>query len=69
MKKLFIIKNIRPGEVKRAGVDVPFDNKMEAKRVRDMVGGVEKGFYISRGPDHIGPHGQGKTPKMRRQPK
>ena len=51
-KKLFIIKhNGKPvkGEV--------YDLKMEAKASRDALGGVEKGFCVSKGPDHIGNHG------------
>ena len=44
-----------------------FEVKSTAKKFRDLVGGVERGFYISRGPDHMGKHGHSLA-KMRRQP-
>lgn len=44
-----------------------FHNKMDAKIVRNALGGVEAGYHVSRGPDHIGPHGEQPYPKMRRQ--
>jgi hypothetical protein len=45
MKKLFKVK------------DKYFENKMEAKKYRDELGGVDKGIYVQLGPDHKGPHG------------
>lgn len=46
-----------------------FENKMDAKGLRDAKGGVECGFRVSLGPDHIGKHSGGGVPRMRRQPK
>lgn len=70
MKRLFCVKHTHnPKAVKAVGIDCFFDNKPEAKQARDSVGGVDAGFYVSRGPDHIGKHGQGKVPYMRRQPR
>lgn len=73
-KQLFVVKN-REGKVVASGMpdpatvkNVPYANKQEAKIARDALGGIKKGFYVSRGRDHIGPHGHGKVPMMRRQP-
>ena len=45
MKKLFKVK------------DKYFENKMEAKKYRDELGGVDNNVYVQLGPDHKGPHG------------
>ena len=46
-----------------------FHNKMEAKKWRDECGGNKEGMRVSKGPDHMGKHGEQPYPKMRRQPK
>ena len=33
------------------------DSKIVAKAFRDYLGGQSKGFYVSRGIDHVGVHG------------
>ena len=46
-----------------------FGNKQDAKRLRDYDNKTYgPGSYISRGPDHIGPHGTPGPSQMRRQP-
>ena len=68
MKRLFCVKNQNQRRV--SGF---FDNKPEAKTARDSKQKHEgkKGVYyhVGLGPDHMGPHGMGKVPVMRRQPK
>lgn len=60
MKKLFYVGDGRSIQY--------FDNKMDAKKVRDAMGGPEKGYYVRLGPDHMGRHGMGPVPRMRRRP-
>jgi len=60
MKKLFSV-----GQGKNK---VFFDNKIDAKTLRDSLGGPEKGYHVQRGPAHMGKHGMGRVPRMRRQP-
>jgi len=73
MKILFIVKD-RSGRVVRIGKETfdqvtPFTNKMQAKAARDELGGISAGFYVTQGSGHMGLHGAGHTPVMRRQPK
>jgi hypothetical protein len=72
MKRLFCVKNSKGKKIPLSTFGYVYegvytDSKEHAKAVRDEVGGVEKGFHISRGPDHIGKHGH-TVPRMRRQP-
>ncbi|NIP43111.1 MAG: hypothetical protein GWO28_10485 [candidate division Zixibacteria bacterium] len=75
MKRLFCVKNtntkhkLYPLSDKAAG-EVQFytDDKMFAKGMRDALGGVDKGFHVSHGPDHMGKHGN-RLSRMRLQPK
>lgn len=62
MKELFVVKN------SANKVCAICSNKMDAKTERDLLGGVDAGFRVSRGKDHIGNHGHS-VPVMRRQPK
>lgn len=67
MKKLFCVKNSKGKRT--SGY---FDNKQQAKQERDLLNGVEgkkEEYHVALGPDHIGPHGHGNVPYMRRQPK
>ena len=53
MKRLFAVKNSK-GKI----ISDYFSNKMEAKKERDRLNEeFSESFYITRGPDHIGPHG------------
>jgi hypothetical protein len=65
MKDLFVVRN---GNKTVSG---PFCDKQLAKAIRDEAGGVEGGFTVGRGPDHMGKHGDSPNgvPMMRRQPK
>lgn len=70
MKRLFCVKD-SAGRVLSGGTAKQkyfTASKLEAKAYRDTCGGISKGFYVSRGPDHIGPHGH-KIRRMRLQPK
>lgn len=64
MKRLFILRRAdNHNPVRLAGRGATpiryFDDKMEAKEARDSM---EAAHYISRGPDHIGPHGSRGVP-------
>jgi len=64
MKRLFVVKDSKGKVVSKDS----FDDKMRAKAFRDLLGGIEHGYYVSRGKDHIGVHGNSLC-RMRRQPK
>jgi hypothetical protein len=77
IKRLFCVKNgkgkmqIPHGNLATDAYDSSgfFKSKSEAKKFRDSLGsGVDAGFYVSRGPDHIGTHGN-KICRYRLQPK
>jgi len=74
MERLFCVKDSKSKKVDLITLTgAPYkhgkyvDCKKHAKWCRDEFGGVEKGFRVSRGPDHIGKHGH-TIPRMRRQP-
>lgn len=80
MKRLFVVRNskgnvvgigddYREGCEEYCASEFHFADKMVAKGYREHLGGVENGFHISRGPDHIGKHSGYHIPYMRRQPK
>ena len=53
MKRLFSVKSKTKGVLSKKWTDDnQFDNKEEAKAMRDLLGGVKAGFFISRGIDH-----------------
>jgi len=59
MKKLFIVKDKDGKSLKNEAREVRyFGDKVSAKVVRDRLNGDgDAGFRVSRGPDHIGLHG------------
>ena len=70
MKRLFIVRDNRGRPVKDGKLPMHFSIKTHAKNVRDELNktGEHAPYTVSRGPDHIGPHGCN-YPKFRRQPK
>ena len=56
MKKLFVVKKHNGKIIEH------YENKECAKMYRDELGGIEAGYTIGRGPDHIGSHGN-RNPK------
>ncbi len=53
MKRLFTVRDHKGNQVTSF-----FCNKQDAKLVRDDMSVLNKqDYYITRGPDHIGPHG------------
>jgi len=76
MKRLFYVANRITGKMSIPhGNEVTeaydssgfFSSKEEAKKYRNELGASN--WRVSRGPDHIGKHGQNPVPRMRRQPK
>ena len=61
MLELFTVKNSAGKIVFRT------DDKQKAKETRDNLGGIEKGFHVSRGKDNL-PSPRGFPSIMRRQP-
>jgi hypothetical protein len=72
MKRLFCVKDskgkIIPKQLEGAGIAEFTSCKKEAKAFRDKLGGTNGGYYVSRGPDHMGKHGH-RVARMRLQPK
>ena len=72
MKRLFCVKG-STDKVMEFGIELGpsyFESKMEAKKGRDsMEGAANAPYRVSRGPDHMGKHGQTNVPMMRRKPK
>lgn len=52
MKQLFVVKHSNQKLIKQAGISSGFDNKQDAKKARDNAGGIDAGFYVSKGKDH-----------------
>lgn len=73
MKRLFAVRNVQGKLVTRDvvlndGNKSPyyFDNKQGAKLCRNEMG---EGYFVTRGPDHMGKHSGYRVPRMRRQPR
>lgn len=78
MKRLFCVSKPNgkmmkdPAGVAHHGDGVFYtESKSHAKEVRDYMNKQHPtgGYYVSRGPDHIGKHSGYRIPRMRRQPK
>jgi hypothetical protein len=71
MKCLFVVRGSDGKVLKCEAGTRWFADKFTAKDARDEAGGVSKGFFVSRGPEHMGKHGDSPNgvPMMRRQPK
>lgn len=69
MKRLFRINHVDgPSYVKKVGVDVCFPTKTMAKAARNNLNAhtdLKYGFYVSKGPDHMGNHGSNPKSKSR----
>lgn len=65
MKRLFCLKDQR-GKIH---ANAFYENKMECKKIRDELNKEGVVWHVSRGPDHMGKHGMGRVPYMRRQPR
>lgn len=71
MKRLFCIRNVINNSLLKLEEGIFYsNNKTEAKKVRDVHNnnGKARVFCISRGPDHMGKHGNS-IARMRLQPK
>lgn len=55
--KLFVVKNRNGSVAKENGKVLYFANKEDAKKVRNELNGKKDVYVVSRGPDHIGKHG------------
>ena len=70
MKRLFMVRDSK-GKAVMTVTKQPLylADKGLAKQVRDEENRTGVGYHVALGPDHMGYHGQGRVPRMRRQPK
>ena len=52
MKRLFIVKSA-VGKIQNVDGKTYWQKKPLAKAARDSLGGIEAGYYVSKGPDHF----------------